>query len=64
MCYEKLKDFSSAKEAYDKYLAKAPLSPDTEKLKERIAKFANSPSVSAVTEEEGLIDKIMRFFGK
>ena len=63
MCYEKLKDYASAKEAYEKYLEKAPLSPDTEKLKERIAKFDNNSSV-AVTDEDGFIDKIMKFFGK
>ena len=63
-CYEKLKDFSSSKEAYEKYLEKAPLSPDTEKLKEKIAKFDNSKTTDYVEEEEGLIDKIMKIFGK
>ncbi len=64
-CCEKLKDMASAKEYYEKYLAKAPLSPDTEKLKEKVAKFANAPALTAAaTEEEGLLDKIMRIFGK
>ncbi len=62
-CYEKLKDTASAKEAYEKYLAKAPLSPDTEKLKEKLAKMDTSSSVS-VSADEGLIDKIMKLFGK
>ncbi len=61
--YEKIKDLSSAKEAYEKYLAKAPLSPDTEKLKEKLAKMDISSS-APVNSEEGLIDKIMKIFGK
>ncbi len=63
LCYEKLKDLSSAKESYEKYLAKAPLSPDTEKLKEKLAKMDTSSSL-AVSADEGLIDKIMKLFGK
>lgn len=63
-CYEKIKDYASAKENYEKYLAKAPLSPDTEKLKEKVDKMASTSDVSAVAEEEGFIDKIMKFFGK
>ncbi|MBQ9246626.1 tetratricopeptide repeat protein [bacterium] len=64
-CYEKLKDFSSAKDAYEKYLAKAPISPDTEKVKEKLTKFEGSSVKDApVEEEEGFIDKIMKFFGK
>ena len=60
---EKVKDMASAKEYYEKYLAKAPLSPDTEKLKEKVAKMAGSTLVDG-GNEEGLIDKIMKFFGK
>ena len=59
--YEKIKDLSSAKKAYEKYLAQAPLSPDTEKLKEKLAKMDTSSSV-AVSADEGLIDKIMKIF--
>ncbi len=59
---EKVKDIATAKEYYEKYLAKAPLSPDTEKLKEKVAKM--SGMASAVANEDGLIDKIMKFFGK
>ena len=63
-CYEKLKDISRAKECYEKYLAKAPLSPDTEKIKEKINKM--TPSLGSVDSEmeEGFIDKIMKLFGK
>lgn len=65
LCLEKLKDFAGAKEYYEKYIEKAPVSLDTEKIKEKIAKYANAPSVnSAELEEEGLIDKIMKIFGK
>ncbi len=62
-CYEKLKDFVSAKTYYEKYLEKAPLSPDSEKLKEKISKM-NVSSSQSVSNEEGLIDKIMKIFGK
>ncbi len=61
--YEKIKDLSSAKKAYEKYLAQAPLSPDTEKLKEKLAKMDTSSS-APINSEEGLIDKIMKLFGK
>lgn len=62
-CYEKIKDIKSAKECYEKYLSKAPLSPDTEKLKEKISKMTGANS-SNVESEEGFIDKIMKLFGK
>jgi tetratricopeptide (TPR) repeat protein len=61
-CYEKLKDNASAKANYEKYLAKAPLSPDTEKLKEKVDKM--SSTTANVEEADGLIDKIMKLFGK
>ncbi len=64
MCYEKLKNTASAKEAYEKYLAKAPLSPDSEKLKEKISKMSPSASFEPNNSEEGLIDKILKIFGK
>ena len=34
-CYEKLRQEARAKENYQKYLSKAPLSPETEKLKDK-----------------------------
>ncbi len=63
IAFEKVKDMASAKEYYEKYLAKAPLSPDSEKIKEKVAKMGDIVASSTV-EEEGLIDKIMRFFSK
>lgn len=62
-CYEKIKDIKSAKESYEKYLSKAPLSPDTEKLKEKITKMSGLDS-SDSGKEEGFIDKIMKFLRK
>ncbi|MBQ4078720.1 tetratricopeptide repeat protein [bacterium] len=60
---EKVKDMASAKEYYEKYLAKAPLSPDSEKIKEKLAKMGDV-AANAVQEEEGFIDRIMSFFSK
>ena len=60
---EKVKDMASAKEYYEKYLAKAPLSPDSEKIKEKLAKMGDV-AANVANEEEGIIDKIMRFFSK
>ena len=62
-CYEKLKQSARAKENYEKYLKHAPLSPDTEKLQEKISKMSIS-NVETISEEEGFIDKIMKLFGK
>ena len=61
--FEKIKDMSSAKEYYERYIAKAPLSPDTEKLKEKVAKMTGA-ELSYEGNEEGFIDKIMKFFAK
>ena len=63
VCYEKLKNMKSAKENYNIYLSKAPLSPDTEKLRERVEKMSDVGSAPA-EEDEGLLDKIMKIFGK
>lgn len=65
-CYEKLKQTARAKENYQKYLDLAPLSPDTEKLKEKVSKMivTSENSNETINQEEGFIDKIMRFFGK
>lgn len=63
-CHEKNKNNSQAKAAYENYLAKAPLSPDTEKVKEKLSKMGNTDSYAETTEEEGFIDKIMKLFSK
>lgn len=64
LCYEKLKDIRSAKECYERYLEKAPLSPDSEKIKEKISKMVINSSETLINSEEGFIDKIMNFFSK
>lgn len=64
LCSEKLKNTPKAVEYYEKYLEKAPLSPDTEKIKEKLSKMKSSPQSVVVDNEEGFIDKILKFFGK
>lgn len=64
LCNEKMKDFGNAKEYYEKYIEKAPLSPDIEKLKEKVSKMSALKQTAPVENEEGFIDKIMKFFGK
>lgn len=63
-CYEKIKNNTQAKEAYQRYLEKAPLSPDTEKIKEKLTKLDTSTSYAEANAEEGFIDKILKIFGK
>ncbi len=63
-CYEKLKNLRLAKENYEKYLQKAPLSPDSEKLKEKVSKMDVQNTKEADVNEEGFIDKIFKIFGK
>lgn len=60
-CYEKLRNNILAKEFYEKYLKKAPLTPETEKLKEKLSKMSDEVSVE---EDEGILEKIVRFFSK
>ena len=63
-CYEKTRNNVQAKEAYEKYIKTAPLSPDTEKIKEKISKMDTSSSYSEANSEEGFIDKIFKLFSK
>lgn len=63
-CYEKLRNNVKAVEVYEKYVSTAPLSPDTEKIKEKIVKLKNVQGENPEVAEEGFIDKIIRFFGK
>ena len=62
-CYEKLKNISKAKEYYQKYIDKAPLSPDSEKLKEKVSKMASDES-DITQSQDGFIDKILSLFHK
>ena len=59
-CYEKLRKNLSAKEYYQKYLDNAPLGSDTEVIKSKIAKMSDEN----VSEDEGILEKIMKFFVK
>ena len=58
--YEKLKNKPSAVEFYKKYLQVATTAQDYEAVKSHLAKLENTE----MAEEEGLIDKILRFFNK
>lgn len=58
--YEKLKNKPSAVEYYKKYLQTATTAQDYEAVKNHLAKLENTE----MENEEGLIDKIMRFFNK
>ena len=59
--YEKLKNKPSAVEFYKKYLQVATTAQDYEAVKSHLAKLENTEMAA---EEEGLIDKILRFFNK
>ena len=50
-----------SKEYYEKYLAKAPVSAETELIKQKISKFSDT---DVAGEDEGLLEKIMRMFSK
>ena len=59
--YEKLKNKPSAIEFYKKYLLSTN-APDHDEVKKHLAKLENTEM--EVTEEEGWLDKIMKFFNK
>ena len=58
--YEKLKNKPSAVEYYTKYTQIAGTSEDVEKIREKLQKLEHTNMV----EDEGLLDKIMKFFNK
>ena len=58
--YEKLKNKPAAIEFYTKYTQIAGTSDDVEKIREKLQKLEHTNMV----EDEGLLDKIMRFFNK
>ncbi len=58
--YERLKSKPEAVKYYQKYLSVTGESPETEKVRKKLAKLENTQ----MEQEEGLIDKIMRFFNK
>lgn len=60
MAYEKMKNKPAATEFYTKYLELSKGANDYEQVKAKLAKLENT----AMEEDEGLIDKIMKFFNK
>lgn len=58
--YERIKNKPSAVEYYKKYLQTSATAQDYEAVKAHLAKLENTEMV----EEEGLIDKLIRFFNK
>lgn len=58
--YERLKNKPSAVEYYKKYLQTATTAEDYEAVKKHLAKLENTEMV----EDEGLLEKILRFFNK
>lgn len=60
-CYEKLKREKIAKEYYEKFVAKAPVnSPELAIAKDKLNKLSDSNT----GDDEGFLEKIMRFFSK
>ena len=57
---EKLRDKESAVKYLKRYLEVAPQGVEYEKVQQKLAKLENTE----MEQEEGLIDKIMRFFNK
>ncbi|MFI3301350.1 MAG: tetratricopeptide repeat protein [Candidatus Gastranaerophilales bacterium] len=57
-CYEKAKNKPDALSMYEKFIQLDYNNPDIEKIKARYDKLNNTE----ITQEEGLIDKIMNFF--
>ncbi|MBQ2644323.1 tetratricopeptide repeat protein [bacterium] len=60
-CFEKLKKEKIAKEYYEKYLSKAPMSAEVELIKAKISKLSDKDTSS---DDEGLLEKILSFFSK
>ncbi len=58
--YEKIKNNVLAKEFYNKYLDKAPVTPETAALKSKLDSMSNE----SVGEDEGFLEKILKFFSK
>ncbi len=59
-CYEKLRKEAQAKSYYQKYVDKAPLSEDTESVKQKISKMSDEDA----PEDEGFLEKIMKMFSR
>lgn len=60
-CFEKLKKEKIAKEYYEKYLAKAPMSAEVELIKAKLSKLSD---VDVADNDEGFLEKIFGLFSK
>ncbi len=62
-CFEKLRRLKTAKEYYQRYLEKAPLSNNAENeiIKAKVAKLS---SERVIQEDEGFLEKLLGFFNK
>ena len=58
--YEKIHNKPAAIECYEKYLEIGKGNPDYVKIQQKLLKLSHTD----VTEGEGLLDKIMNWFGK
>ena len=58
--YEKLRNKPAAVECYEKYLEIGKGNPDYAKIQHKLEKLNNTE----MHEEEGFIDKLMKWFGK
>lgn len=61
-CFEKLKREKIAKEYYEKYLAKAPMSAEVELIKHKVSKMTDVDNGGG--EDEGFLEKLLGFFSK
>jgi len=61
--YEKTRDKQHALDMYKKYLQTAPQSDEYKEIEKKVAKLEHT-EMAPDEEEEGLLDKIMKFFNK
>lgn len=62
--YEKVKDNENALKCYQYYVDHSPVNDDYSFAKARVEKLSTQPRGEASSQEEGLLDKIMRLFSK
>lgn len=60
--YEKIKDIESAKKAWQKYIERAPIGDETEKIKAKLQSMENTEG--SYTSSEGFLDKLLGFFSR
>lgn len=61
-CFEKLKREKIAKDYYEKYIAKAPMSAEVELIKHKVSKMSDKDNGNS--DDEGFLEKILGFFSK